>query len=81
MILDRLQRLDREEATKESDFTLNEDVDDDDDDDDQEEWDGETWTNEGEDGEDVKDESAAYLEFLKEEVSLSNEIAIAIGSS
>ena len=46
-----------------------EDDDDDDDDDDEEEWDGETWTNEGEDAEDVKDESAAYLEFLKEEVS------------
>ena len=35
-----------------------------------EEWDGEaTWNNEGDDVEDVKDESAAYLEFLKEEVS------------
>jgi len=45
----------------------------DDDDDDEEEvdnWDGdaETWTNEGDDTEDVKDESATYLEFLTEEV-------------
>lgn len=66
---DRLQLIDREEATREGDFTLN-DEDNDDDDDDQE-WDGETWTNEGQDAEDVKDESAAYLEFLKEEVSQS----------
>ena len=36
-----------------------------------EEWDGEVaWANETDnDAEDVKDESAAYLEFLKEEVS------------
>ena len=60
--------LDREEATKEGDFTLNED---DDEDDEQEEWEGDVaWTNDGDEGEgDVKDESAAYLEFLKEEVS------------
>lgn len=60
---------DREEATKEGDFTLNDD-DDGDEDDEQEEWDGdaETWTNEGDDAEDVKDEGAAYLEFLTEEV-------------
>ena len=68
---DHLQPSDREEATKEGDFTLNDEDDDDNGDDDQEEWDGETWTNEGEDAEDVKDESAAYLEFLKEEVSQS----------
>ncbi|MCJ1346516.1 hypothetical protein MMC31_004733 [Peltigera leucophlebia] len=57
----------REEATKEDDFTLNED--DDDQDDEQEEWDRDVaWTNDGDDGEgDVKDESAAYLEFLEEE--------------
>ena len=64
----RLPCLDREEATREGDFTLNDDDDNENDDDDEEEWDGETWTNEGEDAEDVKDESAAYLEFLKEEV-------------
>ena len=60
---------DREEATKEGDFTLNDD--DEDDEEDAEEWDGEVeavWANDGEDAEDVKDESAAYLEFLKEEV-------------
>lgn len=70
----RLQYPDREEATKEGDFTLNDDDDEDNEDEDQEEWDGETWTNEGEDAEDVKDESAAYLEFLKEEVSHSVKI-------
>ena len=59
---------DREEATKEGDFTLNED---DDEDNEQEEWEGEVaWTNDGDEGEgDVKDGSAAYLEFLNEEVS------------
>ncbi|KAL2056272.1 hypothetical protein ABVK25_003295 [Lepraria finkii] len=57
----------REEFTKENDFTLNDD-DDDDEEEEFDEWDGETaWANEGEDAEDVKDESAAYLEFLKEE--------------
>ena len=61
--------LDREEATKEGDFTLNED---DDEDDEQEEWEGDAaaWTNDADEAEgDVKDESAAYLEFLSEEVS------------
>ncbi|KAL8720167.1 MAG: hypothetical protein Q9225_002933 [Loekoesia sp. 1 TL-2023] len=57
----------REEVTKEGDFTLNED----DDDDEQDEWENDaTWTNDadGEDAEgDVKDESAAYLDFLNEE--------------
>lgn len=60
--------------TKEDQFTLN----DDDDDDEQDAWDGEdaAWTNdldepEGEPEGDVKDESAAYLEFLHEEVSYS----------
>ena len=60
--------------TKEGDFTLNDD-DDYDDDDEQDAWDG-TWTNdpdepEGEVEGDVKDESAAYLEFLQEEVGLN----------
>ena len=61
--------LDREEATKEGDFTLNED---DDEDDEQEEWEGDAaWTNDGDEGEgDVKDESAAYLEFLNEEAGI-----------
>lgn len=62
---------DREETTKENDFVLNSDDDDDEDDEEEiEEWDGETtWNNDGDDAEDVKDESAAYLEFLKEEAS------------
>ncbi|KAL8735711.1 MAG: hypothetical protein Q9181_002714 [Wetmoreana brouardii] len=61
----------REEVTKEDDFTLNEE--DGDDDDEQDEWENDaTWTNDGDgDGDDaegdVKDESAAYLEFLNEE--------------
>jgi hypothetical protein len=60
---------DREEVTKEGDFAFNDDEDDDDGDD-QEDWDGDgTWANDGDDGEgDIKDESAAYLEFLNEEV-------------
>ncbi|KAL8902201.1 MAG: hypothetical protein Q9207_004825 [Kuettlingeria erythrocarpa] len=61
----------REEVTKEGDFTLN----DDDDDDEQEEWENDaTWNNdldgdgEGDDAEgDVKDEGQAYLDFLTEE--------------
>ncbi len=38
----------------------------------QEEWEGDVaWANDGDEGEgDVKDESAAYLEFLNEEVSI-----------
>ena len=56
--------------TKEGDFTLN---DEDDEEDEQEEWDGEAaWANDADDGEgDVKDESAAYLDFLNEEVLLT----------
>ncbi|KAJ5938622.1 hypothetical protein N7466_001756 [Penicillium verhagenii] len=58
----------REEATKESDFTLDDDLDDDDEDND---WDGEIEWNEDEVEEalddDVADESAAYLEFLNQE--------------
>ncbi|KAJ5725613.1 uncharacterized protein N7483_006970 [Penicillium malachiteum] len=58
----------REEATKESDFTLDDDYDDDDEDND---WDGEVEWNEDEAeaalDDDVADESAAYLEFLNQE--------------
>ncbi|KAJ5711431.1 hypothetical protein N7488_005587 [Penicillium malachiteum] len=58
----------REEATKESDFTLDDDYDDDDEEND---WDGEVEWNEDEaEGaldDDVADESAAYLEFLNQE--------------
>lgn len=58
----------REDATKESDFTLEDDLDEDDEEND---WDGEVEWNEDEveealDG-DVPDESAAYLEFLNKE--------------
>lgn len=65
---------DREEATKDSDFTLNDD--DDDDEDETATWEIEdaAWTNDLDEGEgegDVKDESAAYLEFLQEEVGPS----------
>ena len=61
---------DREQATREGDFQLNDD-DDEDDDEAAEEWDGEVEGVENEnDTEDVKDESAAYLEFLTEEVRI-----------
>ncbi|KAI9830444.1 MAG: hypothetical protein M1819_005696 [Sarea resinae] len=54
----------REEVTKEGDFNLGDDYDEGDEDD----WEGDVdWTNEGDEIEDVKDESAAYLEFLNEE--------------
>ncbi len=58
----------REEATKEDDFGVSGDYDEDEE---EEDWGGEAdWTNEGDEAEDVKDESAAYLEFLNEEVRL-----------
>ncbi|MCJ1310803.1 hypothetical protein MMC25_004470 [Agyrium rufum] len=59
---------DREEATKESDFHLNSDDDDDDEEDDTWEGDETQWENDdqGEEG-DVKDQNAAYLDFLSEE--------------
>lgn len=60
--------IEREDATKESDFTLDDEIDEDDEEND---WDGEVEWNEDEveeagDG-DVADESAAYLEFLNKE--------------
>lgn len=57
----------REEATKEDDFGLTGDYEDEEEDD----WEGEVdWTNEEVDeGEDVKDESATYLEFLSQQAS------------
>lgn len=60
--------VDREEAKKEEDFSITGDYDDEDE---EEEWEGDSgWTNEdGDEVGDVKDESAAYLEFLNEEVS------------
>jgi hypothetical protein len=56
---------DREEAKKEENFEYTPDYDDEED----EEWEQETdWNTEENESEDVKDESAAYLEFLNEEV-------------
>lgn len=59
--------LDREEAKKEDNFDYANDYEEEED----EEWEGQEadWNNEVEETEDVKDESAAYLEFLNEEVS------------
>lgn len=58
-------RKDREEAKKEDNFEFANDYDEEDD----EEWEQDNdWSNEAEEAEDVKDESAAYLEFLNEEV-------------
>ena len=60
--------LDREEAKKEENFEFGADYDDDD----EEEWEKDAdWNHEPEEVDDVKDESAAYLEFLNEEVRIS----------
>jgi hypothetical protein len=60
---------DREEAKREDNFDFVNDYDEEEDD---EEWEQEAgWDNEADEGDDVKDESAAYLEFLNEEVRLS----------
>jgi hypothetical protein len=57
--------IDREEAKREDNFDFAEGYDDEED----EEWEQEAdWNNEADEIEDVKDESAAYLEFLNEEV-------------
>lgn len=57
---------DREEAKREEDFSFSQEFEDEEED---EEWEGEgDWTNEGDEAEDIKDESTAYLEFLNEEV-------------
>jgi hypothetical protein len=56
--------IDREEAKKEDNFDYSADYEEDED----EEWEQEAdWNNEADEAEDVKDESAAYLEFLNEE--------------
>ncbi|KAF2267928.1 ARM repeat-containing protein [Lojkania enalia] len=61
----------REEAKKEENFEFGNDYDDDDD----EEWEQETdWNNEADETEDIKDESAAYLEFLNEEAQKFNAV-------
>jgi hypothetical protein len=60
---------DREEAKKEDNFEFGNDYDEEEDD----EWEQEQdWNNEADEAEDVKDESAAYLEFLNEEVRCSS---------
>lgn len=57
-------KTDREEAKREDNFDFANDYEDDEED---EEWEQEAdWNNEG-DEEEIKDESAAYLEFLNEE--------------
>ena len=59
--------IDREEAKKEDNFDFAAEYEDEED----EEWEQEAdWNNEADEAEDVKDESAAYLEFLNEEVWL-----------
>ena len=59
----------RQEVTREGDFQLNDD-DEEDEEEAAEEWDGEAeGVEDDNDTKDVKDESAAYLEFLTEEVS------------
>ena len=57
---------DREEATREDDLGLGGDYEDDD----EEEWEAEVdWgTEENDETEDIKDESATYLEFLSQQV-------------
>ncbi|KAL9001251.1 MAG: hypothetical protein Q9188_005511 [Gyalolechia gomerana] len=65
----------REEVTKEGDFTLS----DDDDDDERDEWENDAaWTNDvdGDEAEgDVKDENSAYLDFLNEEAQKFGAVA------
>ena len=61
-------RTDREEVTKEEHYDLSNDLEEED----EEEWSHvDNWENEGEEGDDVRDESTAYLEFLNEEVCLA----------
>lgn len=56
---------DREEAKKEDAFDYSAEFEEEED----EEWEQEAdWSNEADEVEDVKDESAAYLDFLNEEV-------------
>jgi hypothetical protein len=58
---------DREEAKKEDTFDYSAEFEEEED----EEWEQEAdWNNEADETEDVKDESAAYLDFLNEEVNL-----------
>lgn len=67
--------LDREEAKKEDNFDFSNEYDEEE----EEEWEGDNdWNNDADEAEDVKDESAAYLEFLNEEVhvTMQNEFAV-----
>lgn len=65
----------REEVTKEGDFTLN----DDDDEDERDEWENDAaWTNDADGDEaegDVNDENSAYLDFLNEEAQKFGSLA------
>jgi hypothetical protein len=69
-------RIVREEVTRESDFTLDDEGDEDDEDND---WDGEIEWNEEEVEEavegDIADESAAYLDFLNKEAQKFSQFA------
>ncbi len=65
MIVTLTRSSDREEAKNEDNIELANDYDEEEDD----EWEqANGWGNEAEEAEDVKDEGAAYLEFLNEEV-------------
>lgn len=71
--------LDREDSTKESDFALDDDADEDEEGND---WDGEVeWAEEEAEGGvegDVADESAAYIDFLNQEVRQNNNLRLKI---
>jgi hypothetical protein len=61
--------LDREEAKRDDNFDFANEYEEEED----EEWEQEAdWNTEADETEDIKDESAAYLEFLNEEVHSSN---------
>jgi hypothetical protein len=63
--IDTNEHTDREEAKKEDNFDYSADYEEEED----EEWEQEAdWNNEADETEDVKDESAAYLDFLNDEV-------------
>ena len=60
--------LDREDVKREGDFPSADDDDDEEEEEDTEEWDEQPEAAEGAESVEVKDESAAYLDFLTEEV-------------
>lgn len=69
--------VDREEAKNENEFQLNSDYEDEED----EEWGSDVDWTEVEEPEDVKDESAAYLDFLSEEVRLHGDVSNSRGDT